>query len=379
MTLQDVLAQVVDPEFDLTLGELGMVDRVEETPSQVLASILLPGLGYQRVDELRVRILDSLETAGKTGTVDLEFSPMDEVRQLELSLKLTGALQRNGHSDNGGGHDHPGSGGPISTNLPASCRVLGISSGKGGVGKSSVTVNLAVALAKRGKTVAVLDADVYGFSVPGMLGITQPPMALDRLVIPPKSQGIRCLSMGYFVAEDQPVIWRGPMLHKALEQFLTDSWWGPVDFLVVDMPPGTGDVTLSLAQYLPEAEIFVVTTPQPAAQRVAQRSAFASKKLKLTVRGVIENMSWFRGDDSKRYEIFGSGGGQVLADTISAPLIGQIPISVDLREAGDNGTMADRFDQVSEVRDAFLGLADKIITMRPTKRRSSELKVVGSS
>ena len=186
-------------------------------------------------------------------------------------------------------------------------RILGISSGKGGVGKSSVTVNLAVALARAGYDVGILDADVYGFSVPKMLGITTDPLIIGDLVVPPTANGVRCLSMGFFVADDTPVIWRGPMLHKALEQFLVDAYWGEPDFLLIDMPPGTGDVTLSLGQYLTKTEVFVVTTPQPAAQRVAQRSAYAARKLKLAVRGVIENMSWFTGDDGTRYELFGSG------------------------------------------------------------------------
>ena len=188
-------------------------------------------------------------------------------------------------------------------------RVLGISSGKGGVGKSSVTVNLAVALAAAGHDVAILDADVYGFSVPKMLGITAPPVVIDKLIVPPVAHGVKCISMGFFADDDQPVIWRGPMLHKALEQFLTDVYWGEPDYLLVDMPPGTGDVALSMAQFTPRSETFVVTTPQPAAQRVAQRSALMAEKVNLEIKGVIENMSWFTGDDGRRYEIFGSGGG----------------------------------------------------------------------
>ena len=215
----------------------------------------------------------------------------------------------------GHGHDHGHGGGgalgheegrPNRFMEPRSkTRILGISSGKGGVGKSSVTVNLAVALAGPGYDVGILDADVYGFSVPRMLGVTADPLIIGDLVVPPTANGVRCLSMGFFVADDTPVIWRGPMLHKALEQFLVDAYWGEPDFLLIDMPPGTGDVTLSLGQYLTKTEVFVVTTPQPAAQRVAQRSAYAARKLKLAVRGVIENMSWFTGDDGTRYELFG--------------------------------------------------------------------------
>jgi ATP-binding protein involved in chromosome partitioning len=216
-------------------------------------------------------------------------------------------------------------------------RVVGISSGKGGVGKSSVTVNLAVALAAQGHDVGLLDADVYGFSVPKMLGVTRGPVAIDDLLVPPLVHGVRCLSMGFFVPDEQPVIWRGPMLHKALEQFLVDAYWGEPDFLLIDMPPGTGDVTLSLGQYLPRAEIVVVTTPQPAAQRVAQRSAYAARKLKLAVRGVVENLSWFTGDDGTRYELFGAGGGQALADDLEVPLLGRIPLVPAIRRRRGSG------------------------------------------
>ena len=181
-------------------------------------------------------------------------------------------------------------------------------------------------MAARGHDVGLLDADVYGFSVPKMLGVTRGPVAIDDLLVPPVVHGVRCLSMGFFVPDEQPVIWRGPMLHKALEQFLVDSYWGEPDFLLIDMPPGTGDVTLSLGQYLPRTEIVVVTTPQAAAQRVAQRSAYAAKKLKLAVRGVVENLSWFTGDDGTRYELFGAGGGQALADDLEVPLLGRIPL-----------------------------------------------------
>src|SRR3984957_3930447 len=194
---------------------------------------------------------------------------------------------------------------PVFLQPDAATRVIGVSSGKGGVGKSTVTVNLAVALARAGHSVGLLDADVYGFSVPKMLGTDHDPIILGDVVIPTSKHGVKCLSMGFFVPDDQPVIWRGPMLHKAIEQFLSDAYWGQPDFVLVDMPPGTGDVALTLAQVMPKAEIIVVTTPQPAAQRVAQRSAFAARRLKLSVRGVVENMSWFTGDDGTRYELFG--------------------------------------------------------------------------
>ena len=162
----------------------------------------------------------------------------------------------------------------------------------------------------------MVDADVWGFSIPRMLGVDRPPVVIDEMLVPPESHGVRCISMGFFAEEDQPVIWRGPMLHKALEQFLTDVYWDDPDFLVVDLPPGTGDISISLAQFLPRAEVYVVTTPQPAAQRVAQRAAFMAQKVNLEVKGVIENMSWFTGDDGTRYELFGAGGGDELADRL---------------------------------------------------------------
>ena len=212
--------------------------------------------------------------------------------------------------------------------------MVGVASGKGGVGKSSVTVNLAISLARAGHAVGILDADVYGFSVPKMLGSGDDPVVIGDLVVPTSRHGVRCLSMGYFVPEDQPVIWRGPMLHKAIEQFLGDAWWGQPDFLLVDMPPGTGDVTLSLAQVMSRAKVIVVTTPQAAAERVAQRAAYAARKLKLAVRGVVENMSWFTADDGTRYELFGAGGGAQLAQDLGVPLLGQVPFLPALARAG---------------------------------------------
>ena len=202
------------------------------------------------------------------------------------------------------------------------------------MGKSSVTTNLSVALARRGHSVAVVDADVWGFSIPRMLGVDRPPVVIDEMLLPPESYGVRCISMGFFAEEDQPVIWRGPMLHKALEQFLTDVYWDAPDFLIVDLPPGTGDIALSLAQFLPRGEVYVVTTPQPAAQRVAQRAAFMAERVHLEVKGIIENMAWFTGDDGTRYELFGAGGGQELADRLEVPLLGQVPLVPALREGG---------------------------------------------
>jgi ATP-binding protein involved in chromosome partitioning len=251
-----------------------------------------------------------------------------------------------------------------------------IASGKGGVGKSSVTTNLAVALVQQGHSVGVIDADVYGFSIPRMLGTDREPVVIDQMLLPPERWGVRCISMGYFVPEGQAVIWRGPMLHKALEQFLTDVFWDDPDFLLVDMPPGTGDIALSLSQYLPRAEVLVVTTPQPAAQKVARLSAAMAEKVHLPVRGVIENMSWFTGDDGRRYELFGSGGGQELADELGVPLLAQLPLVPALREGGDVGRPITAVDPESEAAQCFVRMAERVaVELAPRKVFSPQLRI----
>ena len=297
-----------------------------------------PGL-----DELAEAIHHAALGVPGVEEMDLEFVVMSDDERLSLRNLLRADMvagpdaapdgdARDEHDhdhDHGQGHGHGHgreAGTPAFLAPEASTRVIGVSSGKGGVGKSTVTVNLAIALARAGHRVGLLDADVYGFSVPKMLGADHDPVVIGDIVLPTAAHGVKCLSMGYFVPDDQPVIWRGPMLHKAIQQFLTDAYWGEPDFVLVDMPPGTGDVALTLAEVMPRAEIVVVTTPQPAAQRVAQRSAFAARRLKLSVRGVIENMSWFTGDDGTRYELFGSGGGATLAADLGVPLLGRVPL-----------------------------------------------------
>jgi ATP-binding protein involved in chromosome partitioning len=243
------------------------------------------------------------------------------------------------------------------------------------VGKSSVSVNLAVALAQAGHSVGILDADVYGFSVPKMLGIDGDPVVIDDMIVPPVAYGVSCISIGFFVGDDQPVMWRGPMLHKALEQFLVDVYWGDPEFLVVDMPPGTGDVALSMSQYLPRSEIYVVTTPQAAAQRVAQRTAYMAKKVNMALRGVIENMSWFTGDDGKRYELFGRGGGAALAADLGVPLLAQLPLVPALREGGDIGRPITATDPTSDAAVAFEALAKAIVARGATRVFRPELTI----
>jgi ATP-binding protein involved in chromosome partitioning len=260
-------------------------------------------------------------------------------------------------------------------------RVVAVSSGKGGVGKSTATVNLAVALAGAGHSVGLLDADVYGFSVPAMMGLSgaaapgDGPAMTESGVAPMVAFGVSVMSMGFFVNDSQPVIWRGPMLHKALEQFLADVDWGQPDFLLVDMPPGTGDVALSMSQYLPAGEVYVVTTPQVAAKRVAQRSAYMARKLNLPLRGVIENMSWFTGPDGSRSEIFGNGGGGQLAEELGIPLLGQVPLAPSVRESGDIGRPIVVSDPSSEAAEAFKSIAEEIVKLGRARIFKEELRV----
>ncbi len=273
------------------------------------------------------------------------------------------------------GGDQPLSGPPVSPFAPVAAfgpqtRVILVSSGKGGVGKSSVTANLAVALAREGKDVCVIDADVYGFSIPKILGVEDEPTVRNDKIEPPKVLGIKVVSMGFFVGEEQAVIWRGPMLHKALQQFVTDVNWGEPDYVLVDMPPGTGDVAISMSQFLPWSELLVVTTPQHAAERVAQRMAAMAEKVNLRVVGVIENMSYFIGDDGKRYEIFGSGGGAELAEKLGVPLLGQVPLEQVLREGADEGRPVVEYAPQSESARAIVEIARRLDEMEPPARPS---------
>ncbi|HUZ11061.1 MAG TPA: Mrp/NBP35 family ATP-binding protein [Acidimicrobiales bacterium] len=377
--LEQVLAGVVEPELGLPLGAIGMIRGVGVRRHKASVVLALPTAAWpgqaELVDLVRVH---ALGTPG-IEEVSIEASVMDEDERTVLRRRLRADMGGDegpvdDHAGHGGGHAHgPAASTPAFLLPGSSTRVIGISSGKGGVGKSSVTVNLAVALARAGHHVGILDADVYGFSVPKMLGADRDPVVLGDLVVPTIAHGVRCLSMGFFVPDDQPVIWRGPMLHKAIEQFLADAYWGVPDFLLVDMPPGTGDVALSLAQIMPRAEMVVVTTPQPAAQRVAQRSAFAARKLKLSVRGVIENMSWFTGDDGTRYELFGAGGGALLAKELAVPLLGSVPLVPALRQGGDDGRPVVIADPGGEAAAVFAGLADRLVGLGPARVYRREL------
>ncbi len=373
--ITDALRPVEDPELHRSIVDLGMVRDIAIGPDgQIGVRIALTVAGCPLRNEIQNRVSGAVQALDGVRSVELDFTVMTDDERAVLREKLHGA---GGHSHApGGGHGHA-EGRAVPFNQPGSkTRPLLISSGKGGVGKSSVTVNLAVALASQGYKVGVVDADIYGYSVPRMLGADRDPVVIDNMLVPPSNHGVTCISIGYFVPEGQAIIWRGPMLHKALEQFLADVFWDEPDFLLIDMPPGTGDIALSLSQYLPRGEVFVVTTPQPAAQKVAALSAAMAAKVNLPVKGVIENMSWFTGDDGKRYEIFGAGGGQELADELDVPLLGQLPLVPELREGGDNGNPITIAQPDSEAAQAFQAIARRIATeMKPKKVFSAALKV----
>ncbi len=369
----EALRPVVDPQLEISVVELGMVQRVESTGDDVAVVIALPVPEYPAA-ALVDRITAAAAAVPGVARVRVGTTVMSDEQRAMVRRRM-GQAQGGDRAPQGRplGHEE-GRANPFMRE-GSKTRVLGISSGKGGVGKSSVTVNTAVALTRLGHRVAVLDADVYGFSIPKMLGLTEAPVVIQDLILPPVAHGVKVVSIGFFVEDDQPVIWRGPMLHKALEQFLVDVYWGDVDFLVVDMPPGTGDVALSMAQYLPRSEVFVVTTPQAAAQRVAQRTAYMARKVNLPLRGVIENMSWFTGDDGKRYEIFGAGGGAALAQALDVPLLGQVPLVSALRRGGDEGLPITVADPDGEPSEAFLAIARRIVAMGPGRVFRPELKI----
>jgi len=370
----DALRPVHDPELHRSIVDLDMVRDVSINGGAVALTVTLTIAGCPLRNEIQKRVDEALVKLPGVESVALNFGVMTDEQRAALREKLHGSPAATAGSTPAQGHAQ---GRAIPFAQPGSrTRPLLISSGKGGVGKSSVTTNLAVALAAAGYSVGVVDADIYGYSIPRMLGADREPTVIDQMLLPPEAYGVRCISIGYFVPEGQAVVWRGPMLHKALEQFLTDVFWDEPDFLLIDMPPGTGDIALSLSQYLPRAEVYVVTTPQEAAQKVARLSAAMAAKVNMKVRGVIENMSWFTGDDGKRYELFGSGGGRLLADELDVPLLAQIPLTNQLREGGDAGRPIAAVAPDSESGRIFADLARRIAEdLRPKKVFSSALKV----
>ena len=370
----EALRPVEDPELHRSIVDLGMYRGSTIDGGHADVRIALTVAGCPLRSEIQRRVTDALVSLDGVAAVTVDFTVMSDAERAELRTKLHGNPSATAGSAPAHGHAE---GRAIPFAEPGNAtRTLLIASGKGGVGKSSVTANLAIALAAQGRSTAVVDADVWGFSIPRMLGVDRAPVVIDDMIVPPEVHGVRCISMGFFAQEDQPVIWRGPMLHKALEQFLTDVFWDDPDFLLVDLPPGTGDISLSLAQFLPRAEAYVVTTPNPAAQKVAQRSAFMFSKVNITVRGVIENMSWFTGDDGKRYHLFGSGGGAELARRLDVELIGQVPMTIPLREGSDHGRPIMAVDPGSEPSGVFAAMASWIEAHGPTKRTHPELKLV---
>jgi ATP-binding protein involved in chromosome partitioning len=357
--LIEALRPVTDPELHVSIVDLGMVKGVSARRGRVTATVALTVAGCPMRDEVTRRVTDALSAVRGVKEVEVELTVMTPDELQAVRAKMAGGSEPaawGGRKPLGHEQGRPNPFGPQTRT-----RVIGISSGKGGVGKSSVTVNLAVALAAAGHDVGLLDADVYGFSVPGMLGVDEQPVVSDMKMVPPDAYGVRCMSMGFFLDDEQPVVWRGPMLHKALEQFLVDVDWGDPEFLLIDMPPGTGDVALSMAQYLPTSEVYVVTTPQPAARRVAQRTAYMAKKLNLPTRGVIENMSWLSAPDGSRQAIFGEGGGSQLAEELGVPLLAQIPLDPALRQGGDDGKPIAATDPESEAGRIFTALAAALV------------------
>ena len=370
----EALRPVQDPELRRSIVDLGMVEKIAIDGGMVGVTVALTVPGCPLKAEIQRSVSEAVAPLDGVGSVVVEFTVMTDGQREAVRTMLhgnpaatAGTNPTHGHSE---GREIPFS------KAGGRTRVLLIASGKGGVGKSSITTNLAVALAQRGRDVAVVDADVWGFSIPRMLGVDQPPVAIDEMLVPPESHGVRCISMGFFADEDQPVIWRGPMLHKALEQFLTDVYWDEPEYLLVDLPPGTGDISISLAGFLPTAEMYIVTTPQPVAQKVAQRAAYMAEKVRITVKGVIENMSWFTADDGTRYELFGSGGGAELAEQLGVRFIGQVPLIPELREGSDNGNPVAARPE-TEAGAVFAELARVLDEeMKSSKRAHPELKLL---
>jgi ATP-binding protein involved in chromosome partitioning len=315
------LSAVIDPELRRSIVELGMVRQIEirdDGRVEVVVSLTTPGCPirshFQQAVAQRVGELDGV------SAVEVGFDVLSEGEKSHLQQKLGRRKLPEG-------------------TLAQVKNVICVASGKGGVGKSTMTANLAAALVADGHSAGALDCDVYGYSIPRMLGINQKPeVSAERKIIPLVSPaGPKVMSIGFFVEENAAVVWRGPMLHKAIQQFLEDVAWDELDYLLLDLPPGTGDVSMTLAQLLPQAKILIVTTPQPAAQSVAKRAAEMASKVDLEVLGVIENMSAFTGPDGERVAIFGEGGGQLLADELDVPLLAKVPLSGELRERADQG------------------------------------------
>jgi ATP-binding protein involved in chromosome partitioning len=320
------LAEVEDPELHIPLEQAGMLGDVDvDRAGKVAVSIRLTTSSCPMKETLAGDVTAAVSKVTGVDRVEVSFTVMSENERMRLATQLRGSRPEGDHA----------------FGLDSSTQVYAVASGKGGVGKSTVTANLAVALAQQGKRVGVLDADVWGYSVPQIFGIRRAPVALKGLMLPVEAHGVSLMSVGFFVSDEEPVVWRGPMLHKAIQQFLGDVHWGDLDALLIDLPPGTGDVTMTLLELVPDAALIAVTTPQPAAQTVAERVGRMARNARMPVAGVVENMSALVcGSCQESSALFGSGGGAKLAESIDAPLLGQIPLDLELREAGDAGVPA---------------------------------------
>lgn len=318
----EALSQVIDPELRRPITELGMVGTISDSEVEIKLTIV----GCPASQKIERDVVQALKSVAAGQTVKMSVMNQQERDELKTMLRAGKPMKHNPFAQESN-----------------TTRVIFIGSGKGGVGKSTLTANLAVAMAGLGHSVGLLDADIFGYSIPGQLGITEKPTKVDELILPPISHDVKVISIGMFVANNQPVGWRGPMLHRAIEQFLTDVYWGDLDFLLVDLPPGTGDVAISLGQLLPQAFSVVVTTPQPSASEVAQRSGAIGLQTGQKILGVIENMSYLQQGDTK-LEIFGTGGGADVATKLGqlagakVELLAQIPLDPQLRNASDLGT-----------------------------------------
>ncbi|MFL5799485.1 MAG: Mrp/NBP35 family ATP-binding protein [Actinomycetota bacterium] len=342
--VRQALRNVLDPEIGKPIEDLGMLQGIRVDDGTVTVEVLLTIAGCPLKDRINSDVRGAL-------------APLEGIRHVEVVLGEMTGEQREGmvRQLRGGAQQQQ------TFFTDGSTQVVAVASGKGGVGKSSVTVNIAAALAAEGHRVGVLDADVWGFSVPRMMGVSGQPVGFNNMILPLEAHGVRIISMGFFVPEDQPVIWRGPMLHKAVQQFLGDVYWGELDFLLCDLPPGTGDVSLSMASFLPGASMLVVTTPQEAARRVAERAGKMAAQVHQRVVGVVENMSWFACPHcGEREFVFGEGGGQEAANTLGVPLLGQVPLYPPLRAGGDEGRPVVLSDPDSPAGQALLEAARRL-------------------
>ncbi|MFI4985186.1 MAG: Mrp/NBP35 family ATP-binding protein [Solirubrobacterales bacterium] len=343
------LEVVIDPELHRSIVELDMVRSIDVSDNGVIdvtVSLTTPGCPIK--GHFQTAVAEAVSALEGVTHVNVYFDVLSDAQKAALQQKLgRGSLPEGA--------------------LAQVSNVLCIGSGKGGVGKSTLTANLAASLVGEGKRVGVLDADVWGYSIPRMygLGSTRPPVSPQRKIIPLSAHGVSVMSIGFFVEEDAAVVWRGPMLHKALTQFLQDVDWGPLDYLLIDLPPGTGDVSMTLAQLLPQAQFVIVTTPQPTAQKVARRAAQMAHKVSLQIGGVIENMSGFTTPSGERFAIFGEGGGKELADELDVPLLGRVPLTMPLREHADSGVPLVIADPEDPASQAIHQIARGLIAMAP--------------